>query len=144
MIKKKDLFEYGYQIILIIGMMFLGPLATSQIADLAFPEPIKKEIVQVEEGEKEYKEQQNRYYEMLASTQQKQFYIKAITGLGFLLIGALYSVHTIAGGFILSGIITLTLTFTDNWAQTTKLLRLISLLVAIAILTFASKRTWHD
>lgn len=139
MIEEK-IFHYARQIILIMGIAILAPLVTSQIADLTFPEPTSKEIIQAEAETEEHKAQNSIYTQMRTTARQNQFYIKAIGGLGLLLAGALCPIHTVGEGFLIGGIISLFATFINHWGQA-KILQILFLLIAIAILVFASTRS---
>lgn len=134
-----------------IGLMILLPLITTQIADIVFPRPARSSIVTTEYSrnqsstqDTQRKKEQKNYNSLLQVAQQKQFYITGGSGLVILLAGTFTPIPTIGTGLILGGLSSLTFGYMQNWDGINKIVRLISLLCAVAILLFAGMKFWKE
>lgn len=135
-----ELFGSIKEFSLALGLIILLPLTVSQIADIVFPTPIKKNYVTAKYSDSNYDQQFNTYQKINTSILEKQFYLYAGSGITLLLIGVALSVPSTGTAFIVGGLGCLTIGYFNSWSAITKFVRLLSLIIAIIILCVTGMR----
>jgi uncharacterized membrane protein SpoIIM required for sporulation len=132
-----QLFTDARQIALALGLFALLPIVVYQSADIIYPLPIFSDIVQAKYGEAEYNTQKKVYDDTSKIIHRKHFYINAGAGLMFIASGTIVGVPSIGTGMILGGLVCVSTGYFFGWNTIDKTIRLISLLIALAVLLAA-------